>query len=188
MNKVMSILGIVSRVLIIVVLLVVTLLSLGTAYIMFAPDNLPKPFRLTYNFDPIPTPAPAAAAVATVVVPPGQGIIVTDSTKIINLNGTNGTKYIRVAVSIEFNPPDPKYATMTPEAKTAYLATFNADIASRMPIIDDVIITDISTKTFDALYTANGKESLRGELLGLLNARMPDLKIISIYFTEFVIN
>ena len=188
MNKVMSILGVVSRVLIIIVLLTVSLLSLGTAYIMFAPDNLPKPFRLTYNFDPTPTPGPDPTEVAQVVVPPGQGIIVTDATKIINLNGTNGTKYIRVAVSIEFNPPDPKYESMSADAKTAYVATFNTDIAARMPIIDDVIITDISTKTFDELYTAAGKENLRRELLTLLNQRLPDLKIISVYFTEFVIN
>ncbi len=188
MDKVMSILGVVSRVMIVIVLLVVTLLSLGTAYIMFAPDNLPKPFRLTYNFDPVPTPVAEPTEEPIVIVPPGQGIIVTDATKIINLNGTNGTKYIRVAVSIEFNPPDAKYTSMSAEAKNAYLATFNAEIAARMPIIDDVIITDISTKTFDELYTASGKETLRRELLTLLNQRLPDLKIISVYFTEFVIN
>jgi flagellar basal body-associated protein FliL len=190
MSKVMSILGIVSRVLIIIVLLVVTVLSLGTAYIMFAPDELPKPFRLAYNFDPIPTSGPEPTAAPSVLVPPGQGIIVTTSAKIINLSGTNGTKLIRVTVSLEFNPPDAKYADMKTEEKAAYLATFNTDIATKLPIIDDVIITNISTKTFDALYTAAGKESLRQELQAALNARLADSgqKIISVYFTEFVIN
>ena len=188
MNKVMSILGIISRILIIIVLVAVSMLSLGTAYIMFAPDNLPKPFRLVYEFDPIPTVDPIPTEAPHVDVEPGQGIIVTTTTKIINLTGTSGNKYIRVAVSLEFNPPDANYLEMKAEEKTAYLAEFNTEIATKMPIIDDVIITDVSTKTFDALYTAAGKETLRRELLTLLNARLPDMKIISIYFTEFVIN
>jgi flagellar basal body-associated protein FliL len=188
MNKIMSILGIVSRVLIIIVLLAVSMLSLGTAYIMFAPDNLPKPFRLVYDFNPVPTPEPSPTEAPHVDVQPGQGIIVTTTTKIINLSGTTGNKYIRVAVSLEFNPPDPTYLNMKPEAKTAYLASFNTEISPKMPIIDDVIITNVSTKTFDALYTAAGKEALRKELQVSLNERMTEMKIISIYFTEFVIN
>jgi flagellar FliL protein len=135
--------------------------------------------------DPItttPTPTPI------VEVKPGEGIIIATGTKIINLSGTNTNKYIRITISLEFSPEDNTFTTMKAEAKTAYLAEFNTNIASITPIIDDVIITSISLKTFDDLYTAAGKEKLRGELLKTLNSRLTGYKIISVYFTEFVIN
>jgi flagellar basal body-associated protein FliL len=183
----MGILGIISRVLIIIVLIATSLLSIGTAYIMFAPDALPKPFRLLYDFNP-PTAAETTPEVVEVEVEPGKGIIVAAGTKIINLNGTNGNKYIRVTVSLEFNPTNPAYSTMTAEAKATYLTEFNTEIASKMAIIDDTIITCIALKTFDQLYTAEGKESLRRELMEKLHARIEEPKIIALYFTEFVIN
>jgi flagellar protein FliL len=190
MSKVMGILGIVSRVLIVVVLLVVTFLSLGTAYIMFAPDDMPKPFRLAYNLDPVPTPGPTATPEPPVTVLPGQGIIINDSAKIINLSGSNGSKLIRVTVALEFNPTNPKYKTMGAEEKNTYLSEFNAEVTGKLPIIDDVIITNISQKAFDELYTAAGKENLRKELLAKINERLgeSELKLISVYFTEFVIS
>jgi flagellar basal body-associated protein FliL len=191
MNKVFTILGLISRILMIIILVATSILSIGTAYIMFAPDNLPKPFRLVYDFYPPVTPVPEGEKVDTtpVVVEPGQGIIIATAAKIVNLNSSNSSKYIRITISLEFNPKDPKYLTMTAEEKATYLAEFNTEISSLMPIIDDVIITSISLKTFDDLYTADGKEKLRNELLEKFNARLPEEdKIIAVYFTEFVIN
>jgi flagellar FliL protein len=188
MNKVFDILGLISRILLIIILTVTTLLSIGTAYIMFAPDELPKPFRLLYDFGPLPTATPAVEATKAVEYKPGQGIIVTTGTKIINLAGTNGNKYIRVSISLEFVPPNAKYSTMNAEEKTAYLAEFNTEFAAIQPVIDDVIITTISPKTFDALYTAAGKESLRSELLHKLSEKVHEEHILAVYFTEFVIN
>ena len=189
MDRIMNILGIVTRVLIIIVLLVTSLLSIGTAYIMFAPDSLPKPFRLMYDMAP-----PAETVVEETPIPeevlvnPGQGIIVSSGTKIINLNGTAGTKYIRVTISLEFNPTNPNYLTMKAEEKTAYLAEFQTEVTAKMPIVDHEIITLISTKTYDNLYTAAGKEALRQELLTIINHKLEEPKVIAIYFTEFVIN
>jgi flagellar basal body-associated protein FliL len=37
------------------------------------------------------------------------------------------------------------------------------------------------------LYTATGKEALRGELIQKLQGMMPEFKIIGVYFTEFVV-
>ncbi len=51
LNKIMKILNAVSQ----VILIIIALLSLFTAYIVFAPDQLPKPFHLMY-VDPGYTP------------------------------------------------------------------------------------------------------------------------------------
>lgn len=188
MDRVMGILGIVSRVLIIIILIATSLLSIGTAYIMFAPDALPKPFRLLYDFNPPTAEEITPEATEPEVVEPGKGIIVAAGTKIVNLNGTAGNKYIRVTVSLEFNPTNPEYAKLNAEEKATYLTEFNTEISHKMAIIDDTIITSISLKTFDNLYTADGKEALRNELLEKLNHRIEEPKIIAVYFTEFVIN
>jgi flagellar FliL protein len=60
-------------------------------------------------------------------------------------------------------------------------------INARMPLMDDIVITILSAKTYDELYTAEGKEALRTEIMNTMNERLPEFHIISVYFTEFVV-
>ncbi len=76
---------------------------------------------------------------------------------------------------------------MPEEEKNPYLITFKDKLTSRLPIMDDTVITLLSTKTYEDLYTADGKEKLRAEIMSVLATKLPDLHIISIYFTEFVV-
>ncbi|MDR3578302.1 MAG: flagellar basal body-associated FliL family protein [Anaerolineaceae bacterium] len=190
MKKLLPILNIVSKIMTFIGMTIVVIVSLASAYIIFAPDNLPKPFRLMYDYttptvapnDPkaIPTPTP-------VVYKPGDGIMVNMSTKIINLQDQTGSKYIRVTIVLEFAPDNPAYASMAADAKTAYVTDFQSRVNARMPVLDDTVITLLSTKTFQDLYTADGKEKLRQQIMQAIAAKMPDFKILSIYFTEFVV-
>ncbi len=109
------------------------------------------------------------------------------STKIINLVDPTGHKYIRLTIVVEFAPDNPEYGSMPEEEKTAYLTEFKDKLSSRVPIMDDAVITLLSTKTYEDLYTADGKEKLRAEIMNDLSGKLPDLHIISIYFTEFVV-
>jgi flagellar FliL protein len=196
MANVNKVLNVVLKVLAIIALVIVLLVSLATAYIVFAPDTLPKPFYLQYAYPTLPagmvpttpTATPTATPIPPVKVDPGQGVMVNSGTKIINLADPNGKRYLRVTIVLEFAPTDPTYTTMTAEAKAAYITTFTTDITPKLPLIDDAVITLISTKTFEDLYTADGKEKLRSEILDRVNTRLPDYKIISIYFTEFVVD
>jgi flagellar FliL protein len=92
-----------------------------------------------------------------------------------------------LTIVVEFAPDNPEYATLPEEEKTAYLTGFEDKLNSRLPIMDDTVITLLSTKTYDDLYTADGKERLRTEIMNVLTNKLPDLHIISIYFTEFVV-
>ncbi len=65
--------------------------------------------------------------------------------------------------------------------------TLEAKIQARMPVMDDVVITLLSTKTFEELYTAEGKERLRLELMQAISNRLPEFHLLSVYFTEFVV-
>lgn len=177
-----------------VLMAIFSLTGLAAAYIIFAPDNLPKPFYLQYNYPTVPvdltpgaeqiTPTEAASNHTYVA---GEGIMINTGSKIINLSDPLGRKYIRITIVIEFAPTDPAYFDMTVEEKTAYVAEFTAEVTAKLPIIDDAVVTLISSKTFDELYTAQGKENLRMELSNLITSRLPDYHILSVYLTEFVV-
>ncbi len=199
LDKILKILNVITQ----VILLITAFVSIITAYVVFAPDELPKPFRLVYDYNTsLTTPvvavaehtsaeAPAeettAAASETHEFIPGEGIMLNMSTKIINLVDPTGRRYIRVTIVAEFAPDDPEYASLPEEEKAAYLTSFEEKLNSRLPIMDDTVITLLSTKTYEDLYTAEGKEKLRAEIMELLSKKLVDLHILSIYFTEFVV-
>lgn len=190
LNKILKIMNAVSQ----TILIITSLISMFTAYVVFAPDQLPKPFRLVYDYSSgVPVASFETAAVQPTPTPephtylPGEGIMVDMSTKIINLVDPTGRRYIRLTVVVEFAPDNPEYAALPEEEKTAYLTEFEDKLNVRLPIMDDTVITLLSTKTYEDLYTADGKERLRMEIMGVLTNKLPDLHIISIYFTEFVV-
>ena len=200
MNRVLGILNIASKVMIFIVMTITAAVSLTTAYVMFAPDEFPKPFKLLYNYDgtvlngpvgggsdlgpadQVPTPVPTEAAVT-----PGSGMMFNMSTKIINLADPTGRKYIRLTVAVEIEPDNPNYEKLSEEEKTKYVTECQTKVNARMPVMDDVVITLLSTKTYDDLYTADGKEKLRSEVKEAIQTRLADLKVLGIYFTEFVV-
>jgi flagellar FliL protein len=171
-----------------------SLTGLAAAYIIFAPDDLPKPFYLQYNYPtPIVEGTPLAeqeieqTAEEVHVYTAGEGIMINAGTKIINLSDPIGRKYIRTTIVIELAPEDPLYYEMPIEEKTAYEADFSAEVTSKLPVIEDALITHISTKTYEELYTAEGKENLRNELSQIIMQKLPDYQILAVYFTEFVV-
>ncbi len=195
LDKILKVLNAITQ----VILLITAFVSLITAYVVFAPDELPKPFRLVYDYSGAFT-TPSAAVVASEPsaevtaapeaaheIMPGEGIMLNMSTKIINLVDPTGRKYIRVTIVAEFAPDDPEYESLPEEEKTAYLTAFEEKLNSRLPIMDDTVITLLSTKTYEDLYTAEGKEKLRAEIMQTLSEKLVDLHLISIYFTEFVV-
>lgn len=190
LSKILKVLNAVTQ----TILIVTSLIALFTAYIVFAPDNLPKPFRLVYDYSgsaPVASVEPAMTQPTPTSEPhtylPGEGVMVNMSTKIINLVDPSGRRYIRLTVVVEFAPDNPDYSSMTADEKKNHLAEFEEKLNSRLPIMDDTVITLLSTKTYDDLYTADGKERLRAEIMDTLSAKLPDLHIISVYFTEFVV-
>ncbi len=110
MNKVLSILGIATKIMSFVVVTVIAVISLSTAYIMFAPDEFPKPFRLVYDYaTPVATGTEEHIIVPTATPAPpkpGDGEMFNMTTKIINLADPTGRKYIRLTVVLEFMPPE----------------------------------------------------------------------------------
>jgi flagellar FliL protein len=178
----------------IIVFVIIGALCVAMAYIMFAPNDFPKPFLLVYSTPEVqpfsitfPEPTPTPTMVPTQVILPGDGLMETMSTKIINLAGSTGNQYIRVTVVLEFEPSAPIDTTSTNTESTDLNTALKAEIETRMPIMDDVVITLLSSKTYEDLYTAQGKENLRQQIMDAVNSRLPEFHVMSVYFTEFVV-
>jgi flagellar FliL protein len=107
------------------------------------------------------------------------------STKIVNLAEPGGKKFIRVTATLEFAPPA-GFSGLPEEEKTAELSTFTTEINSKIPVLDDTIVTLLSSKDFASVYSTEGKDTLRQEIMDAINTRLPEYKVIYVYFKEFV--
>lgn len=148
-----------------------------------ADPSLLKP-DVAHAADSQPEPQPL---ITTREVRQGHGLMIDTNTKIINLAAPNGRKYIRVNVVLEFLPPDLAFYEMEGEEKHAFVVSFEEEVNRKMPLIDDSIITLVSSKQFDDIYTADGKEALRIEIRNIVNSRLLDYLVINVYLTEFVV-
>jgi flagellar protein FliL len=130
---------------------------------------------------------------------PGQGISLDTGTKIVNLAEPGGRKFIRTNVVLEFAPNDPVFLE-TAEAESgggegeasavsprdAYQAQFLTELEGKLPMINDAIISLLSSKTFVDVSTEEGKNALRDEIMAAVNSRLPEYHVFNVYFTEFV--
>ncbi len=90
---------------------------------------------------------------------------------IVNPAGTNGTRYLSTSVGLEVekNPE----ATKIVEEKT--------------PIIRDIMIAVLTSKTMEELSSSTGKESIRTEIQQKLEEVLAPYEIHRIYFVDYVL-
>jgi flagellar basal body-associated protein FliL len=205
-NNILSIFKMVGQILIYLVLFITVVSNLLLLYILLAPDTLPKPIHLNQLGQQSTTTEAGGEAVTsgeaataepsaentsgeavTSELKPGQGIPIDTGTKIVNLLDPGGRKFIRCNVVLELDPMNAEYEKLTGEAKTEFLTEFKTEVNNILPIVNDTIITILATKDFQSVYTSEGKEKLRNEILTALNEKLnPEHIVISVYFTEFV--
>jgi flagellar FliL protein len=194
------------KLLIVLAVAPLVLLNVAMAYIIFAPDTWWKPFYLDYREASAASPegekgkaeGQATASPEVVIptvephgaplqIPPGHGIMIDTGAKIVNLGDPSGRKLLRAAIVLEFAPSDLKFYTMEDEAKDLFTEEFTTELNEKLPVINDILITLLSSKTFDAIYTAEGKEILRQDIINTINTQLPEYRVIFVYFTEFVV-
>jgi hypothetical protein len=227
-------LRVVATVLAVIVFLSTAITNLLMVYIIFGPDEMPKPFYLMYYLPgqtpqlPVAgstTPQPSTLQTpnpgsnnANIVpngnngangttnpgdITPGKGVLLDTGSKIVNLSDPSGRTFIKSTIVLEFAPNDVSaylnktVPTLDPAAAAGsvapaspsqtYTTTFKEELNARLPVINDIIITLLSTKKYDQIYTSEGKESLRQEIMQAVNTRLVDYKVIQVYFTEFVV-
>jgi flagellar FliL protein len=88
----------------------------------------------------------------------------------VNLMSENGRRFLVVKMNLEEDGEE-----LTPE------------LDKKTPMIRDVIISILSSKTVEEITTPKGKEKLKEEIVSEINKRLEDGEIRHVYFTEFVI-
>ncbi|MBI4630665.1 MAG: flagellar basal body-associated FliL family protein [Chloroflexi bacterium] len=201
--------GLIIKLVVVFILLVFVIVAGFAVYIVVLPDEYPKPFYVSLVDSPpasvranaaatpshgtnttsgkAVTPAAVKVAAPPAVPIPGEGMMYETGTKIVNLADPGGRRYLKISVVLEFAPHDPAFYSLTGEAKTAALAEFGKEMASKKPIIDDLLNTLLASKTFDKVYTVDGKDALRQEIVLRINTLLPQQKLMFVYFTEFVV-
>lgn len=98
------------------------------------------------------------------------GIVVPMETFIVNLADKGGTRYLRLTIGLELG---------TKELKK--------ELEKRMPQVRDSILMILPTKRFADISTAEGKTTLRNEIMEKLNSFLSQGNVTNIYFKEFVV-
>lgn len=118
---------------------------------------------------------------------PGEGVLFDVGTKVINLADPGGRRYLKVGIVLEFAPHDTAWYTMATEQRAELQALFETEMGTKQPVIEDLVISIISSKSFEQVYTLEGKEGLRQEIINRINQMLPTQLVMYVYFNEFVV-
>jgi flagellar FliL protein len=102
--------------------------------------------------------------------PKGPGPILPLETFIANLADDGGNRYLKATFQVEFLG-----------------AAVPPDVNARLPQIRDLLLTLLSSKTFDEVRTAEGKQQLREEIIARINQVLDRDAVKAVYFTEFIV-
>ena len=89
---------------------------------------------------------------------------------IVNLAGSGGKRFLKVAISLELSTPD-----------------VHAEIKENIQKITDSILVLLSNKSFDDVYSVQGKFKLKDEITTRVNRLLMEENVKDTYFTEFII-
>lgn len=93
-------------------------------------------------------------------------------TFVVNLADPGGTRYLKVTMSVELNSGSEKLMQ---------------ELEMRKPQIRDIILTVLSSKSFEEVSTPQGKLSLKQEVIQKLNGVIASGGVNNLYITEFVV-
>ncbi|MCD6290010.1 MAG: flagellar basal body-associated FliL family protein [Anaerolineae bacterium] len=173
----------------------IALLLFGVGYLV-VPSGLPKPIHVelqvgqTPGVTSTPTPQAPELPVAPIrhVVPKGQGIMFPLKERVVNLADPGGYRYLRVSIVLEFLPKSAEFYRLPSEKRKKEEDQFKQELMRQKPVIDDIVTYVLSSKTFADVFTIEGKERLKKELMEKLNASLGEGKYVgAVYFTDFVI-
>ncbi len=92
---------------------------------------------------------------------------------VVNPAGTNGTRYLSTSIGLEY--------------KVSKEKGHEAGLESVTPVIRDVLIALLTSKTMDQLSSIEGKEKLREEILTNVNTAIKPDSVYRIYFVDYVL-
>lgn len=101
---------------------------------------------------------------------PELGIMYSLEPFIVNLTGTEGKRFLKVTLTLELSAPE-----------------IHQEVEENLEKITDSIIILLSSKTFEDVYSLQGKFKLKDEITTRVNRFLVLGHVVDAYFTEFVI-
>ena len=89
---------------------------------------------------------------------------------IVNLARSQGSRFLKITVSLEMSSP-----------------AVRSDLEKNIQKLTDSILLLLSTKSFDDVYSVQGKFTLKGEITTRVNQFLTVGQVKGAYFTEFLI-
>ena len=89
---------------------------------------------------------------------------------IVNLAGSQGKRFLKVTVSFELSTPE-----------------VHAELKENIQKVTDSILVLLSSKTFEDVYSVQGKFKLKDEVTTRVNRFLVVGHVKEAYFTEFII-
>lgn len=180
----------------------VVLVAGFVAYILFAPSTMWKPVYIRFDDgataahaqempegQPLATVAPAARPRAAEVIPyrPGEGIMYSLGTKIVNLAEPGGRRYLQIAIVLECLPAEAGFYALQGEARAKAAEHETESLEALRPVMEDAVIGLLTSRTYAEVFTIEGKDRLKQEIISEINAMLGEERVASIYFTEFLV-
>lgn len=170
----------------IIIGLIVILLLVVILFVVYMLVLAPKPAAdQTAQQNPVaqaPAPAPAPAVQTPSPAMVGgmdmgvsnaeMGQIYPIPTLNVNLADPTGITYLAVTLALEFDPKN---------------ADLYAEVESKMPRINDMIITVLSSKAYEEISTSQGKINLKNEFLRRINSMLAKGRLYNVYITGFTV-
>jgi len=88
----------------------------------------------------------------------------------VNLKSSGATRYLKCTLNLEIDTPETQ-----------------PELDKVKPLLRDIVIRILSSKTVPEISTAKGKEKLKEEITKNLNARLATGEVRNVYFTAFII-
>ena len=103
-------------------------------------------------------------------LPPGVGVMFTMDPFVVNLAGSNGKRFLKVTATLELSSPE-----------------VNPEFEENLQKITDSILVLLSSKSFEDVYSVQGKFKLKDEITTRGNRFLVVGHVKDAYFTEFII-
>lgn len=88
----------------------------------------------------------------------------------VNLLSESGRRYLKVEMNLELEGEE-----------------LAVELDTKKPVLRDIIIRILSSKSLEEISTVKGKETLKEQIVSELNTRIKDGKVKNVYFVDFVV-
>jgi len=102
---------------------------------------------------------------------------------LVNLADAGGTSYLRVALTLRLADVADKKSSKAKDEKNKDDKSSDDSIAA----VRDTVLTVLGRQAADDLLATDGKDQLKAKLKAALAQRNSDLKLVDIFFTDFLV-